>query len=228
MGRSGPWNGNNFHIATLLEGRYYLPEGPGIGLHPLEQYAVGQLPTRGSPQFPQEPQALAVEGIICHKAGCHKEHPPGLVHYESDCPTSGGLGDDGVFVVLADGVEQGELAGLLAEPTPDRCGYGIVLFFRLGVLGFSCLTRIHKDASGPVRMVDNKGDGMPVLEVAGTGSEIRPPLGRGQHRIGQLPDTRLLSLAALAAFQNDHPGEEAVGEHPLGERLVVVIWYGSA
>ena len=66
---------------------------------------------------------------------------------------------------------------------------------------------------------------MDAQQVAPTlaGLIVRPPLGRRQHSWRGRVESRLLTRWPGPGFEDDHAGEEAVGEHPLGERLVVVV-----
>ena len=52
---------------------------------------------------------------------------------------------------------------------------------------------------------------------------VGPPGGRLHHTWRQIADARLLAAATLAGLDEDHAGEEAVSEHSLAERLVVVV-----
>jgi hypothetical protein len=95
-------------------------EAPRIHLHALEQHAVRQLPAWRGTQFLHCLEALGMEGVLGDVTSRHEEHAPRLVHDEGRRPLDGGQADARRGMVLADGIEERQLAGLLADAPPDR------------------------------------------------------------------------------------------------------------
>ncbi|MFM7832854.1 MAG: hypothetical protein ACKPJD_13775, partial [Planctomycetaceae bacterium] len=60
------------------------------------------------------------------------------------------------------------------------------------------------------------------FEVAIAWPVLSPPGGGVHHVLWQRSDGGFLSRTALAAFENQHAGEQSVGEHAFRERGVVV------
>ena len=113
---------------------------------------------------------------------------------------------------------------MFAHPPPDSRADGVAATFGFRVLGLRLQAGLDQDSLGLIRVRDDARYRMPVLQIPRSRAKVRPPSGGLNNPRGQRQDARLLSRGALAVFEDDHPGEEAVREHPLGERLVVVVW----
>ena len=112
---------------------------------------------------------------------------------------------------------------MLADPTPHGGANRVVVSFGLGIFRLGLLSGADEDLFGLVGLLHDGRHGMPLFEVAGTGTELGPPFGCLQHGFRQVLNARLLPRASSAAFEDEHAGEEAIGEHPLRECLVVVV-----
>src|SRR5690606_10353448 len=96
------------------------------------------------------------------------------------------------LVVLADGIEQGQPARLLADATPDRGADGVATSLRCGVFGLGVLTRLDEQTAGLIAMLNNRGNGMEFLQVPGTRPIVSPPFGGRQDARRQAADRRFL------------------------------------
>ena len=182
--------GCDLDVALLDERLDQHGEALRVHLHALEEHAVRQLVSRSVAQLLNGLEAFGVERIVGDVPCRHEEHPPRLVHHERGCPLDGGQTDAWGQVVLADGVEERQLAGLLADTSPDRGADRIALGLGGGVLGFGLFAALDQQPPGLVGVVDHRGHGIPVLQVARAGPVVGPPLGRREHAWRQIPDDR--------------------------------------
>lgn len=125
-------------------------------------------------------------------------------------PVGGVTSDFRLLPAGATGVNEREPPGLLVDPRPDRHCRRIILALCLVVLGIGTLAHIAEDRLGFGGVGNELGNGMLFAEIA-TGPEVGPPAGGRQDRLENRPLGVIAAGAALAAFEDQQPSQEAVG-----------------
>ena len=153
----------------------------------------------------------------------------GLVHSERGGPLDRRQADDRLLVVLAAGVDQRQLLGVLACAAPGRAANFVLAPLRLGRIRFRSFAQLL-DRLGRIWLEwHDSGFGMELLQVARTRLELGPPACHFQDRFWHIAcRSGRLPVAASANVDDAHAGEEPVGEHPLRKRLIEILRRGRA